>query len=176
MELFRLDNFFQEREILVKYRDNASLLKMRPLKVRELKEVFRINELLKDQDETFREIVWLIAPTVTVMFGPANLLQTMYMFGEYVELTKILEVFIDLNYSTAKETGSDKSSLAEAIDSLINQGHNTGEILDYTLPQFVAYQKAACKRLEAMSGKKKKKPASPFDFFKGMNIPIRHRN
>lgn len=170
------DKFFEEREIMVRYRDNASLLKMRPLKVRELKEVFRISELPKDEDDTFRELVGLIAPTVIVMHGPANLLQTMYMFGEYVELVKILDVFVDLNYSATKETGSDKCELAEAIDALINQGHNSDAILDYTLPQFVAYQKAAVKRLEALSGKKKKKSTDPFDFFKGMNIPVKYRN
>ncbi len=171
-----MDKFFEEKEILVKYKDNASLLNMRPLKVRELKEVFRINELPKEEDDTFRELIGLIAPTITVKLGPANLLQTMLMFGEYVELGKILDMFIDLNYSAAKETGSDKCELAEAIDSLINQGHNSDAILDYTLPQFIAYQKAACKRMENLSGKKKKKPTTPFDFFKGMNVPIRYCN
>ncbi len=171
-----MDKFFEEKEILVKYKDNASLLNMRPLKVRELKEVFRINALPKEEDDTFRELIGLIAPTITVKLGPANLLQTMLMFGEYVELGKILDMFIDLNYSAAKETGSDKCCLAEAIDSLINQGHNSDAILDYTLPQFVAYQKAACKRMENLSGKKKKTPTTPFDFFKGMKVPIRYCN
>lgn len=161
---------------MVRYRDNASLLNMRPLKVQELKEVFRINELPKEEEDTFRELIGLMSPTVTVKHGPANLLQTMLMFGEYVELGKILDVFIDLNYSAAKETGSDKCHLAEAIDSLINQGHNSDAILDYTLPQFVAYQKAACDRLGRLSGKKKKTSTTPFDFFKGINVPIRFRN
>lgn len=171
-----LDKFFEEREILVRYRDNASLLVMRPLIVGQLKEVFRINELPKESDDTFRELIGLVALTVTVLHGPANLMQTMHMFGEYVELGKILDVFIDLNYSAAKETGVDKCALAEAIDSLINQGHNSEAILDYTLPQFIAYQEAACKRLEAMSGKKKKTPPNPFEFFKGINVPVRYRN
>jgi len=160
---------------LVRFRDNAALLKMRPLKVRELKEVFRINELPPDAEDTYAVIVELIAQTVTVEPGPANLIQTMCMFAEYVELQKIIEVFIDLNYSAAKDTAADKGSLAQAIDSLINQGHNSAAILDYTLPQFAAYQQAAVDRMEAVSGKKKKKPANPFDFFKSINVPIINR-
>lgn len=171
-----MDKFFDEREIMVQCMDKVSLLKMRPIMVRELKEVFRISELPKEEDETFREIVWLIAPTVTIQHGPDNPLQIMHMYAEYVELWKIIDMFIDLNYLAAKEAASNKCELAEAIDSLINQGHNSDAILDYTLPQFVAYQKAAVKRLEALSGKKKKTPTDPFEFFRGMNVPIRYRN
>ncbi len=167
----------------MQFRDVEALLKMRPLKIRELKEVFRINVVAETgsvqtglkpvSTTTFEELVDLVALTVTA--EPDNLLQTMFMFGEYVGLGRIIDEFIALNYSDTKKAGGDKCTLAAAIDSLINQGHSCEEIMEYTLPQFVAFQDAAIERLEAMTGKKKKKATDPLEFFTKMGIPIDYR-
>lgn len=160
---------------------------MRPLKVREYHEAVRLHGLTGDSDlfavEKFVEIV-----NATIDFkGVLSPDNQESIIAEFIELNfnryecwqcdwqgKVAELVDGVGCPRCgKVREKTEVKMAEVFDFLITQGHNHFDILEYLVPQFVKYQKAANDRL---CGKDRKKKAGPLDFFRQMNIPIIYEN
>lgn len=142
---------------------------MRFLKVKELPEFYRINEI-KDERERTLTFIAMIEKKVTGEIDslPAN---------------KVRDAFIDMNFgSPAEREKAEKkaggnidivNNLASAIGFLISQGHLSRDIMEYPLPRFRLYGDTASDRVY---GKKEEpKKMNPLDFFSKIGVPIRRK-
>lgn len=139
---------------------------MRFLKVKELPEFYRINEI-KDERERTLAFIAMIKQRVV---------------GEIDSLPAddIRDAFVDMNFGKA-EPGEKKTSdeinivnnLASAIGFLVSQGHSLSDIMEYPLPRFRLYGDTASDRVYG----KKEKPTKmdPLDAFIKLGFPIKRK-
>ncbi len=141
---------------------------MRFLKVKELPEFYRINEI-KDERERTLALIAMIKEKVEGEIDslPAN---------------DIRDAFIDINFGSAptSETVGAQGpvpllhNLVNAFDFLISQGHSFSAIMEYTLPRYRLLIDAACERV--FGKKEKPKKMDPLEAFQKLGFRIRRKS
>jgi hypothetical protein len=163
------DLFGEGKAVFIKtdYGETAERF-MRFLKVKELPEFYRINEI-KDERERTLAFIAMIKEKVTGEIDslPAN---------------DVRDAFIDMNFGSPAERDKKKvgaedflpvHNLASAIGFLVSQGHRLSDIMEYPLPRFRLYGDTASDRVY---GKKEKpKKMDPLDAFIKLGFPIKRK-
>lgn len=173
-----MEDFFSEKILSVEDEDGEIVeLKMRPLKVKEFPQIFRISAMQEKEGAAGENGEMKILPFLIDLVA-----QTIDKDIEKLPsdaLNEIISEFIELNFGKEeqgkkeiKNTINDTDELAISFDFLIIQGHSFSDILNYTLPQLRIFQKVACDRL---LGKKTPKKMDPLEAFRKLGIPIKYK-
>lgn len=178
MRLLTMEDLFGEgKTVFIKtdYGETAERY-IRFLKVKELPEFYRINDI-KDERERTLAFIAMIEKRVVGEIGslPGN---------------DVRDAFIDMNFGSPAEREKTKkktsgeinivNNLASAIGFLISQGHSLSSIMEYPLPRFRLYGDTASDRVygkaELSLGKKEEpKKMDPLTAFQKLGIPIRRK-
>lgn len=167
-------DFFSEKCVKIHNRKGEEIeLCMRPLKIKELPLLIRINRhadsnSIASDIELTMELLELIGQTID------SEIQDDWIAEE------LIDVFFKYNFPDIEKRKAEHGKGKEedkdfgiVFDFLIWQGHNFSEILEYTLPQFLSFEKAA---LDRLLGYKKPKKMSPFDLASKIGIKLKQKN
>ncbi len=161
-----MDNFFFKKKLSIEDEAGNSIdLTIHPLKVKDLPEMIRIDEM--DEEEWTAAIIDMIGKRSDREIESLPL----------DALKGIIDEFMELNFGKDEPTDKKKTdpkisfidSITITFDFLIWQGHNFSEILEYELPLFFKLRDTA---IERVFGKQK---MDPLEAFKKMGIPIKHK-
>lgn len=178
--------FFAVKKARVRFSDGDVELTQRPMKVKELPEYLSISarkERGETEDRLFPDIIALINKTVVCEIP--DIVLALYENSISGALETVVDNFFELNFgevlsglsglnrSKGKRGRDVMGDIVTVFDFLISQGHTFSEIQEYTLPQFAAFQAAACARLSINMPKlKTPKQITPEQFFEKVGIPV----
>jgi len=166
-----MEHYFSETTIRIAPESGEEItLIMRPLKVKELPDLLRLEARAASGDGEatiagFADFIDLVDGTVD---GDIKALPTEALDG-------IIKAFDGLNFPAGAKKGKaskkpfDEKEFARSIEFLISQGHAFSEIEEYTLPRFRLFVDLAIERLTA----KPKKKVDPMEALAGLGIPMR---
>ncbi|MCP4254124.1 MAG: hypothetical protein GY775_12085 [Candidatus Scalindua sp.] len=172
-----MNTYFAEKQIIIKNKIGEEVkFFMRPIKVKELKIINRVNALAENAD----------AEEFTTPLLLSLMLDCLSIEGSNIPVSatkELIDTFIGYNFPEIKEEKkfeeSDRSKtkkkkkvepLSFFIDFLVNQGHTVAGIMEMTLPQFNELCEKAGERLHPEA-----KVMDPLEAFKKMGLPIRKR-